>query len=117
MVDHVAQPLLHQIPAVRHAVRDWLSPLGLDRDTTHDVLLTTCEALSNAIEHGQNAPVVVIVRSNVTAVSVSVRDYGIGLKEGDVVLFTNWAGDEFKEARGENILLMRADDILAVIDE
>lgn len=40
----------------------------------------------------------------------------LDIKEGDVVLFTNWAGDEFKEARGENILLMRGDDILAVID-
>lgn len=40
----------------------------------------------------------------------------LDVKEGDVVLFTNWAGDEFKEARGENILLMRADDILAVVD-
>src|SRR5215217_6000244 len=30
----------------------------------------------------------------------------LDLKEGDTVLFTNWAGDEFKEAHGENILLM-----------
>jgi chaperonin GroES len=41
----------------------------------------------------------------------------LDVKEGDVVLFTNWAGDEFKEAQGENILLMRVDDILAVLDE
>ena len=39
----------------------------------------------------------------------------LDVKEGDTVLFTNWAGDEFKEAHGENILLMRADDILAVL--
>src|SRR5262249_39756642 len=39
------------------------------------------------------------------------------LKEGDTVLFTNWAGDEFKESRGENILLMREEDVLAVLDE
>lgn len=38
------------------------------------------------------------------------------VKEGDTVLFTNWAGDEFKQAHGENILLMRAEDILAVLD-
>jgi chaperonin GroES len=38
------------------------------------------------------------------------------LKEGDTVLFTNWAGDEFKQAQGDNILLMRADDILAVLE-
>ena len=41
----------------------------------------------------------------------------LDVKEGDVVLFTNWAGDEFKQAQGENVLLMRIDDILAVIDE
>lgn len=40
----------------------------------------------------------------------------LDVKEGDTVLFTNWAGDEFKEAHGENILLMRADDILAIIE-
>ena len=39
------------------------------------------------------------------------------VKEGDVVLFTNWAGDEFKQSRGEDVLLMRADDILAVLDK
>jgi chaperonin GroES len=39
------------------------------------------------------------------------------VKEGDVVLFTNWAGDEFKESRGENILLMREEDVLAVLEE
>jgi chaperonin GroES len=39
------------------------------------------------------------------------------VKVGDTVLFTNWAGDEYKEARGENILLMREEDVLAVIDE
>jgi chaperonin GroES len=37
------------------------------------------------------------------------------VKEGDVVLFTNWAGDEFKQAQGENVLLMREEDVLAVI--
>jgi chaperonin GroES len=39
------------------------------------------------------------------------------VKEGDVVLFTNWAGDEFKQVQGEDILLMRIDDILAVLEE
>src|SRR5262249_2696819 len=38
------------------------------------------------------------------------------VKEGDTVLFTNWAGDEFKESRGENILLMREEDVLAVLE-
>ncbi len=41
----------------------------------------------------------------------------LDVKEGDVVLFTNWAGDEFKQSRGEDVLLMRAEDILAVLDK
>jgi chaperonin GroES len=38
------------------------------------------------------------------------------VKEGDTVLFTNWAGDEFKKHGGDEILLMREEDILAVLD-
>jgi chaperonin GroES len=38
------------------------------------------------------------------------------VKEGDTVLFTNWAGDEFKQSHGDNILLMREEDVLAVIE-
>jgi chaperonin GroES len=39
------------------------------------------------------------------------------LKEGDTVVFTTWAGDEFKETKGgDNLLVMREEDILAVLD-
>jgi len=38
------------------------------------------------------------------------------LKEGDVVLFTNWAGDEFKHSHGKDVLLMREEDVLAVVE-
>lgn len=39
------------------------------------------------------------------------------VKEGDTVLFTAWAGDEFKERSGDSILVMREEDVLAVVDE
>jgi chaperonin GroES len=39
------------------------------------------------------------------------------VQEGDTVLFTNWAGDEFKAAHGDNVLLMREEDVLAVLEE
>jgi chaperonin GroES len=40
------------------------------------------------------------------------------VKEGDQVLFTTWAGDEFHEQRSKDeILVMREEDILAVLDE
>jgi chaperonin GroES len=43
---------------------------------------------------------------------------GLQVKEGDTVLFTAWAGDEFKEQKaGDTILLMREEDVLAVVDE
>jgi chaperonin GroES len=40
------------------------------------------------------------------------------VKEGDVILFTTWAGDEYKQgSSGDNILLMREEDVLAVLEE
>jgi chaperonin GroES len=39
------------------------------------------------------------------------------VKEGDTILFTTWAGDEFKERGGDSILVMREEDVLAVVDE
>jgi chaperonin GroES len=39
------------------------------------------------------------------------------VKEGDTVLFTSWAGDEFKErSTPEAILVMHEEDVLAVLD-
>ena len=38
------------------------------------------------------------------------------VKVGDSVLFTSYAGDEFKLNGDKKVLLMREDDILAVID-
>ncbi len=38
------------------------------------------------------------------------------VKVGDQVLFTSYAGDEFKLNGDQKVLLMREDDILAVIE-
>jgi chaperonin GroES len=38
------------------------------------------------------------------------------VKVGDTVLFTNWAGDEFKGSGGE-VVLMREEDVLAVLEK
>ena len=48
-----------------------------------------------------------------------LKDGGLSkmqLKVNDIVLFTNWAGDEFKQSQGDNILLMREEDVLAVVE-
>jgi chaperonin GroES len=42
---------------------------------------------------------------------------GLQVKEGDKVLFTSWAGDEFKDrAHAGEILVMREEDVLAVLE-
>ena len=39
------------------------------------------------------------------------------VKEDDTILFTNWAGDEFREgSKKDAILLMREEDVLAVLE-
>jgi chaperonin GroES len=39
------------------------------------------------------------------------------VKKGDKILFTSWAGDEFKgRSTGDQVLLMREEDVLAVVD-
>jgi chaperonin GroES len=38
------------------------------------------------------------------------------LKVGDVVLFTSWAGDEFKDNKqGGEVLVMHESDVMAII--
>ena len=38
------------------------------------------------------------------------------VREGDTVLFTAWAGDEFKDKNSQTILVMHEEDVLAVVD-
>jgi two-component system sensor histidine kinase MtrB len=40
--------------------------------------------LGNAIEPGEGGPIVVIVDSNESAIAIAVRDYGIGMRPGEV---------------------------------
>ncbi len=43
---------------------------------------------------------------------------GLQVKEGDTVLFTAWAGDEYQQRGGnDTLVLMREEDVLAVVDE
>ena len=42
---------------------------------------------------------------------------GLQVKEGDTVLFTSWAGDEFKDRKEpRTILVMHEEDVLAVLE-
>ncbi|MFM6849834.1 MAG: MtrAB system histidine kinase MtrB [Terrabacter sp.] len=51
--------------------------------------------VSNAIEHGEGKPVEVTIGDNDTAVAVTVRDHGVGLRPGEAALvFTRfWRAD------------------------
>jgi chaperonin GroES len=42
---------------------------------------------------------------------------GVQVKVGEYVLFTAWAGEEYKDGPKDTILIMREEDILAVVDE
>jgi chaperonin GroES len=40
------------------------------------------------------------------------------VKKGDVILFTSWAGDEYKQRQtADEILVMREEDVLAVLSD
>jgi chaperonin GroES len=40
------------------------------------------------------------------------------VKEGDTILFTAWAGDEFRQHGSKDVILvMHEEDVLAVVDE
>ena len=42
----------------------------------------------------------------------------IRVKEGDTVLFTAWAGDEFKQKASKDVILvMHEEDVLAVVEK
>ena len=41
---------------------------------------------------------------------------GLQVKVGDSVLFTAWAGDEFKDKHRSELMVMREEDVLAVVD-
>lgn len=51
--------------------------------------------LVNAVEHGEGRPVEVAVARNDTAVAVTVRDHGVGLRPGEAALVFNrfWRAD------------------------
>jgi signal transduction histidine kinase/DNA-binding response OmpR family regulator/anti-sigma regulatory factor (Ser/Thr protein kinase) len=83
-VDAMAASFSELRPA-RDRMRGWLSHLGTSRATTHDVLLGTGEALSNAMEHGSDLDarrtVSVEAFADADEISVSVTDSGRWLKD------------------------------------
>jgi two-component system sensor histidine kinase MtrB len=57
--------------------------------------------LANAVDHGEGRPVRLIVRADEDAVAIVVRDYGVGLREGEDELVFNrfWRADPSRNRR------------------
>ena len=55
--------------------------------------------LGNAVEHGEGKPIVVMVDSNESAIALTVRDYGIGMKPEEVgqVFDRFWRADPSRQ--------------------
>jgi CheY-like chemotaxis protein/anti-sigma regulatory factor (Ser/Thr protein kinase) len=74
-----------ELRPARDRMRGWLAHLGTSRATTHDVLLGTGEALSNAMEHGSDldprSTVSVEAFASGNEISVTVTDAGRWLKD------------------------------------
>ncbi|HEY3609206.1 MAG TPA: MtrAB system histidine kinase MtrB [Pseudonocardiaceae bacterium] len=57
--------------------------------------------LANAVDHGEGVPVRLTVATNDTAIAVTVRDYGVGLRTGEAELVFNrfWRADPSRNRR------------------
>jgi two-component system sensor histidine kinase MtrB len=57
--------------------------------------------LANAVDHGENVPVRLIIATNDTAIAIAVRDYGVGLRTGEAELVFNrfWRADPSRNRR------------------
>ena len=77
-----------------------------DEDTSAEVDARRIERilrnlLANAVDHSEGKPVVLTVGVNDTAVAVTVRDYGVGLRAGEDELVFNrfWRADPSRNRR------------------
>ncbi|WP_409328652.1 ATP-binding protein [Trujillonella humicola] len=67
------------VPALRRRLRLLFAECGVDEELSYDLLLATCEAATNAVEHAQEPvePLVEIaVEIGAADVVVRVRDFG-----------------------------------------
>ncbi|GAA3572346.1 MtrAB system histidine kinase MtrB [Amycolatopsis ultiminotia] len=57
--------------------------------------------LANAVDHSEGQPVVLTVAANESAVAITVRDYGVGLRTGEADLVFNrfWRADPSRNRR------------------
>lgn len=72
------RPLSHSLIELRPL--GGFSPIDVDARRVRRII---SNLVGNAIEHGEDRPIVVTVDSNASAIAVGVRDWGIGMKPED----------------------------------
>jgi chaperonin GroES len=94
-----------------------IQPLGdrvvVEREEGRDKTAGGIVLPDTAKEKPQKGKVVAVGEGRITK---DGKRRELQVKVGDAVLFTSYAGDEFKIDGGKKVLLMREDDILAVIE-
>jgi anti-sigma regulatory factor (Ser/Thr protein kinase) len=86
------------LPSLRRELRVFLSTSGLSADESYDVLLSVCEAASNAVEHAQDPPEPffdVAAEIDGVTVTVTVTDHG------------RWLPPTASAFRGRGLAMMR----------
>lgn len=93
-----------------------LKPLGdrviVERDELIEKTAGGIVLPDNAKEKPQRGTVLAVGDGKLAK---SGKRTSLQVKKGDTVYFTAWAGDEYK-SEGKTLLVMREEDILAVID-
>jgi chaperonin GroES len=94
-----------------------LQPLGdrvvVEREEAKGTTAGGIVLPDNAKDRPQKGKVVAVGDGKVTK---DGKKRPLQVKAGDLVLFTSYAGEEFKIEGDQKVLLMREDDILAVIE-
>jgi chaperonin GroES len=92
-----------------------ITPLGdrvvVERDSREEKTAGGIVLPDNAKEKPQFGKVVAVGAGKL---SKTGERKPLQVKAGDKVLFTTWAGDEYKSG-GKEVLIMREDDIMAII--
>ncbi len=92
-----------------------ITPLGdrvvVERDSMEGKTAGGIILPDNAKEKPQFGKVLAVGEGKMTK---SGERRPLQVKAGDKVLFTTWAGDEYKSG-DKNVLIMREDDIMAII--
>ena len=86
------------LPFLRRELRAFLSTSGLPEDESYDLLLSVCEAASNAVEHAQDPPEPffdVVAEVDGATVTVTVTDHG------------RWLPPTVSAFRGRGLAMMR----------